>query len=159
MSQREPQGFSWVLPGFLAAMGRPRSPVTAMEFLKDEGVEVIISLTEAPLGRTLIDEFGFDYHHIPVNDFTAPTAGQIDKFVGLVEKARRSDKKCVVHCLAGHGRTGTMLACYFVSRGKSAKEAVAEVRSHRPGSVETNDQEAAVERYALRVKRRAHKRK
>lgn len=158
MSLPPPHGFSWVVPGALAAMGRPRNPVTAMEFLKDEGIEVIISLTETPLSRPLIEEFGFVCHHIPVRDFSAPTAQQITRFVNTIEKTRRSGRKCVVHCLAGHGRTGTMLACYFVSRGKTPREALEEVRKLRPGAVETQEQENAVERYAHRLRRKRHRR-
>jgi len=157
MSHHAPSGFSWVVPDVLAAMGRPRDSVTAMEFLKDEGVGVVITLTETPLSRTLIEEFGFEYHHIPVIDFTAPTARQIDRFVKLVEKTRKAGRKAVVHCLAGHGRTGTMLACYLVKRGKTSLEALAQVRDIRPGSVETFEQEDAVARYARRIRRKTPK--
>jgi len=50
-----------------------------------------------------------------------------------------------VHCIMGHGRTGTMLACYLVSKeGYSAEEAIAEVRRRRKNSIETKTQEKAV---------------
>jgi len=148
-----PNGFSWVVPDALAAMGRPNSPVTDLERLKEIGIDVIITLTEYPLNEALVEEFGFESEHIPVEDFAAPSAGQIKRFVGIVERARKSGKKCVVHCLAGRGRTGTMLACYLVSRGRSARDAIEEVRRRRPGSIETLEQEDAVERYARRIGR------
>lgn len=45
----------------------------------------------------------------------------------------------------GCGRTGTMLACYLVSKeGYSAEEAIAEVRRRRRYSIETRTQEKAV---------------
>ena len=45
----------------------------------------------------------------------------------------------------GCGRTGTMLACYLVSKeGYSAEEAIAEVRRRRKNSIETKTQEKAV---------------
>ena len=56
----------------------------------------------------------------------------------------------VVHCSAGLGRTGTVLACYFVQQGMSAKNAVARVRRMRPGSIETDEQADAVVEYAKR---------
>ena len=150
----QPDSFTWVIPGELAAMARPENPRTVLEFFKDEGIEAIITLMERPLNKALIEEFDFEYHHIPISDFSAPTADQISQFVEAVEGARRSGKKVVVHCLAGQGRTGTMLACYRVSQGISADEAISEIRTLRPGSVETYAQERAVHQYArdLRMK-------
>ena len=50
-----------------------------------------------------------------------------------------------VHCFRGRGRTGTMLACYFVKfENLTADEAIKKVRELRPGSVETKDQEDLV---------------
>jgi atypical dual specificity phosphatase len=37
-----------------------------------------------------------------------------------------------------------MLACYLVSEGRTAAEAMAEVRRRRPGSIESAEQEEAV---------------
>ena len=58
----------------------------------------------------------------------------------------------VVHCGAGMGRTGTMLACYLVGQGYAAQDALAEVRQRRPGSVETLEQEAVIHEYANHLK-------
>jgi hypothetical protein len=38
----------------------------------------------------------------------------------------------VVHCIGGTGRTGTVLACALRELGRSADEAIASVREHRP---------------------------
>jgi len=43
----------------------------------------------------------------------------------------------LVHCLAGKGRTGCVLAAYMMAyEGKTAREAIDELRSLRGGSVE-----------------------
>ena len=145
--------FSWVIPGVLAAMARPLDTRKAFEFFQDEGIKVVVSLTHGALTKALVEEFDVEYHHIPVLDFTAPTARDIDRFVQVVHEARKSGKKTLVHCLAGRGRTGTMLACYLVSQGQPPDEALERVRSIRPGSVETSEQECAVHRYARRLDR------
>jgi atypical dual specificity phosphatase len=59
-----------------------------------------------------------------------------------------------VHCRAGKGRTGTVLAAYFVSKGMSAAEALQRVRELRPGSIETPEQEHAIADLARRLNKR-----
>ncbi|KAL6076423.1 Dual specificity protein phosphatase 23 [Balamuthia mandrillaris] len=57
-----------------------------------------------------------------------------------------------VHCRAGKGRTGTMIACYFIySEGISAEEAIQRVRSLSPLSIETKGQEAFIASFAQRL--------
>jgi atypical dual specificity phosphatase len=54
-----------------------------------------------------------------------------------------------VHCACGRGRTGTMLACYFVKHnGLSADNAIRAIRRLRPGSIDTEKQINAVQQYA-----------
>ena len=149
-----PRNFSWVIQDEIAGMARPVSVVSDLEFLKDNGIEAIVSLTELPLHKTLIDEFGFEYKHIPVADLTSPTQEQIEEFVTFVNNLISSKKKIVVHSDAGIGRTGTMLACYLVNKGRSAKNAITEVRKKRPGSIETMEQEETIEKYEEKVQKK-----
>ena len=149
-----PRNFSWVIQDEIAGMARPVSVVSDLEFLKDNGIEAIVSLTGLPLHKTLIEEFGFEYKHIPVADLTSPTQEQIEEFVTFVNNLISSKKKIVVHCDAGIGRTGTMLACYLVNKGRSAKNAITEVRKKRPGSIETMEQEETIEKYEEKVQKK-----
>jgi atypical dual specificity phosphatase len=145
-----PSGFSWVVPGILAAMAYPRDLRRDLEFLKEARIGVIVSLTETPLQEVLIAEFGFEYHHMPIPDFTAPSYDQLGAFVRIVRRAKAAGKATAIHCLAGRGRTGTLAAAYLVSEGRGSADALAEIRRLRPGSVETPEQEEAVHAFAFR---------
>ena len=149
-----PRNFSWLIQNEIAGMARPTSMVKDLEFLKDNGIDAIVSLTEIPLHKTLLEEFGFEYKHIPIADLTSPTQEQIEEFVTFVNNLISSKKKIVVHCDAGIGRTGTMLACYLVNKGCNAKRAILEVRKKRPGSVETMEQEDTVIKYEKRLSKK-----
>jgi atypical dual specificity phosphatase len=89
----------------------------------------------------------------PVPDFTAPTVAQIDRMVQFIEAQIETwERPIVVTCAAGLGRTGTVLACYFVGTGYEPQAAVDYVRQLRPGSIQTRDQEEAVHQYTKYLK-------
>jgi atypical dual specificity phosphatase len=74
--------------------------------------------------------------------------------VSAVLRATEKGMGVAVHCGAGLGRTGVVLAGYFVAKGMSASNAIAKVRKLRPGSVETDEQAEAVAEFARRRKAR-----
>lgn len=147
------KGFSWVIDNQVAGMPRPGSTRPLDEellFLREQGVDVLVSLTEKPVDPEALRRHGIEGKHIPVPDFHAPTQEQLDQYVNAVEEWTSADRQVGTHCGAGLGRTGTFLAALLVARGKDAEAAMAEVRRLRPGSIETGEQEQAVRDFAAR---------
>ena len=146
-----PDGFTWIEKPLLGAMARPGS-ADEYRWLRDQGIQLVVVLTEDPPPRSWINDAGLFSVHIPVEDMAPPSQKQIDHFLATVQKAHAQNVGVGVHCSAGLGRTGTMLACYFVSKGLAPKDAISRVRRVRPGSVETQEQSEAITEYARRRK-------
>jgi atypical dual specificity phosphatase len=145
------QGFSWVEASRVAGLPRPgshRALDLDLEFLEQEGIDLVVSLTEEALDPAALKAHGLTGLHIPVRDFHAPTLEQLDAYVAAVETWNAAGQQVGTHCGAGKGRTGTFLAALLVARGRDAEAAIAEIRRLRPGSIETASQAAAVHAYA-----------
>lgn len=144
--------FSYVQPGILAGSALPgyfgfSSLEEDLRDIHEEGVRVIVSLTEEPLERDIVEAEGFRYYHLPVDDHTAPSLQQMEQFCVIVAKESQAGAPVLAHCFAGIGRTGTMLAAWFVSQGMLPDEAIKKVRRIRPGSLETLSQERAIHHF------------
>jgi atypical dual specificity phosphatase len=141
-----PYFFTWVDEPLLAASAEPGGP-EQLAWLRSQGVDILITLTEEPLPRTWVDAAGLMSVHVPVPDMDIPSVEQIEKVLGVIDKAKSSNMGVAIHCLAGKGRTGTVLAAYFVQQGLTARDAIRRVRDLRPGSIEVTEQEDAIREF------------
>lgn len=148
----EPAGFSWIDEPHLAALARPEGEAD-LRWLRERGIDLLVSLTEEPPDRREINAAGLMLYHVPIEDMTAPTQEELDRSVSAIAKARARNMGVAVHCAAGIGRTGCILAAYLIHQGASAREAIRQVRKLRPGSIETSEQLQAVRDFAKRMGR------
>lgn len=148
------RNFSWVREGELAVSARPHGMQGLMQ-ARESGVQAIVSLTEAPLVKSELEECGLVSLHLPVEDFTPPSLEQIQTFTRFFDEQRALGHAVLVHCGSGQGRSGTMAACHLVSAGMDPADALAHLRHLRPGSVETDEQEAIIQAWADRIRSRS----
>ena len=138
-------GFSWVLENEIGGMARPDGrDETIWNWLAERNIGLVVSLTTVAPDAGVLARHGIDVLHLPVPDFTPPSPQAISEFLEKARFYRHDGKAIVVHCGAGVGRTGTMIASYLVDKGLSAEEAIRAVRESRPGSIETVEQEQAI---------------
>jgi len=142
------ENFSFVMDGVLAGSARPGAygDLTAdLDEARRCGISAVVSLTERGLPPPYLAQAGLAYLHEPVEDFHPPGMDQVARVVKFIEaQAGGGGGAVLVHCAAGIGRTGTMLAAFLVARGMEPAEAIDRVRDLRPGSIETREQEQAV---------------
>jgi atypical dual specificity phosphatase len=142
-----PTNFSWVIEGKLAGCGLPVTD-DEFEWLVDRGIKAIVTVREVPLPQGWFNGNDISYLHMKVEDYGAPSIEEIDAGVKFIEEQLQSARPVMVHCAAGKGRTGTILAAFLVKNEElPAKEAIEKLRRIRPGSVQSVVQETAVSMY------------
>lgn len=114
--------------GRLAGLPGPAYMEWDFARLRKMNFSVVVSLECDRLNTIEIEDAGFEHKKICVEDFTSPTQDQIDEFVSFVETKLGEGKKVLVHCFAGRGRTGTMLAAFLIHGGMSPEAAIGEIR-------------------------------
>jgi len=138
-----PANFSWV-DDKIAASAVPSEK--HLRWLMENGINAILCLAEEPVNMKEAQALGMRYKHIPMKDHEPPTIEQLMQAVQYMKEMRERGYAILVHCAAGMGRTGTVLAAFFMlEKGMKAYEAIEYVRRLRPGSIEDRQEESLYE--------------
>lgn len=70
-----------------------------------------------------------EQHCIEVEDYQTPSLPELKQFIEIANQAG-AENPMFVHCKAGIGRTGTMIACWRISQGWTADRAIEQERLH-----------------------------
>ena len=148
---KKPDNFSWIIEGKLAGSAIPTS-IDEVEWAIDQGVKSIVTIREEPLDSDWANNV--NYLHVHSNDMGVPEFDDLVKSVDFIHDRIVNDEPVMVHCLAGLGRTGTILSCYLIKYKKmSADDAIQKVRNERPGSIQSFPQEEIIFRLEKSLKR------
>ena len=141
----KPDRFSWVIENILAGSALPQS-IGAVQWLTEQGIKSIVTIREEPLADNWIKDM--NYLHVMSNDMGVPEFNDLTHAVDFIHRRITNNEPVLVHCLAGLGRTGVVLACYLVKyKNVTADEATQKVREERPGSIQSYPQEEIIFRF------------
>lgn len=150
--RERPTNFSWVIEGKLAGCGLPITQ-NEFEWLLENGIKSIVTVREVPLPSEWFADSNIDYMHLQVEDFGAPTIEELDNAINFIEHEIIMGRPVMVHCAAGKGRTGAVLAAYLLkNENLSAEQSIKKLRRIRPGSVQSIAQETAISMYEKYLK-------
>ncbi len=138
-----PDHFQWVLPGRLAGMGKPgllgdeEEDLTA---IATAGVTNLITLTQERYPDQKLRSYGIVGRHFPIKDMGVPAIGTTASLCRDIKRLMEEGEGVAVHCHAGLGRTGTILASTLIWMGRGPDEAIEEIRIVRKGYIQSRAQ-------------------
>lgn len=99
--------------------------------LSHAGVALVVDLraeADAEEARRKVIAVGMAYERIPIRDHHAPTNAQAAEFLALLKEPGA----VFVHCHAGVGRTGVLIAAWRLTQGWSVSSALQEASLFHP---------------------------
>ena len=136
---------NWIIPGKFVAFSSPSptgydeegyrtyTPDDYSPIFKKLGVGMVIRLNKPQYDKKLFEKNGIKHHDLYFLDGSTPSDEIINHFLKLVENEKSA---VAVHCKAGLGRTGTLIALYAMKHFRfPARAFICYIRICRPGSI------------------------
>jgi len=156
LTHTENGNLNWIVPGRFAAFRGPVNkslsyekakkctPEDVIPVFKKGNVNMVVRLNNKEYDTDRFTNHGISHKDYYFLDGSCPNNTLVDKFLETCENVEGA---IAVHCKAGLGRTGTMIACYLMKHYKfPANAVVGWIRLVRPGSILGNQQQFLIER-------------
>ncbi|MHB0988356.1 MAG: protein-tyrosine phosphatase family protein [Bellilinea sp.] len=143
----------WVVPGKLMAGDYPdemEPHQTRQKILRmlQMGITCFIDLTLPgdvstsyhPILKEEAADLGIDvdiYEH-RIEDFGIPQPLEMKAILDEIDRALEAEKVVYIHCLAGLGRTGTVVGCYLVRHGEEGEAALQKLTDLRKATLKAH---------------------
>lgn len=133
----------WADPGRLLAGPLPSGERAAtraqVTLLLELGIRTVIDLrtpVEPPSIRALLDKLATDaldpmWIGCPILDGGAPSAAGMQTILDIIDGSIARGRGVYVHCQGGRGRTGTVVACWWIRHGRFDPEGALEELGRR----------------------------
>jgi len=134
----------------LAGAAYPKTAEDIEILYYEHGIRSIVSfepIDDLPDVIDRIKSLGIKHLTLPIADGQEPEPEVIEPFLKFVDECLANKLPVLLHCKAGHGRTGTMLMLYLMARlGYTLSQAY----NTTSGLVITTDQINFLEDYAIK---------
>jgi len=132
---------------YLGAKEQPEA-IAKLQWVAHEQIDVIIDLT-TPADRLepyaeLLPIYAprATHHSFPIKDVNIPSPAQLLAILDTITQAVTAGQRVYIHCWGGIGRTGVVVACWYIRNGLSAADALAKLAHVRSGLHRTSPEVA-----------------
>ncbi|EDO38271.1 predicted protein, partial [Nematostella vectensis] len=137
--------FNWIVPGKFLAFSGPHNksrikdgyplhaPEAYIPYFKKHNISTVVRLNKKLYDAQRFTDHGIEHYDLFFIDGSVPSDMIVRRFLTIAENAKGG---IAIHCKAGLGRTGTLIACYLMKHYRfTAAESIGWLRVCRPGSI------------------------